>query len=545
MKKIKSLLTKKNIFFSFFILLLIFLFFQFFIVFTPDSTEYYTISLILKNKAPFNEWIITRGFSLPLLLSIFTSLFGENINALKIGQCIYYLLLVFFGYKILKKFSSSNDKYTNIIVYGLYLILVVFNPIIFSYEHVILTESVMPFILLLSIIISYKYVSINYKDNKKKFVFYTLYFIVITIFVWFLKQPYTFTILGIIFFSSLLKFLESKDKKILIEKGISFFIVILFLALSVIIWDKKLSNYEFDTNENAEGLITSRLIGSINNSYRRLKIECGNISFDIIDSINTDKYLSDEDKSKLLTDIYDENKCSGIYVFKVFNSKNKQIDTILKYYENSMSMMDAVKFYMSNTIKRPFLTLDAYAKSYFSTLDLLERDINEYVVYPGLYFMKDKSWIYQNEIRDYGLYVFENERSNMWYVPSEVDDFYHDAFKERFHYFDEIPKYEEKSKLSDGISNLLKKISVPYILLFIIIYLLLPFVLIYSFIKYKKTNYNKKYYFICMLLAIPYLNLICHVLMGTILDRYIYIGIPLIMIGYIMLLFDNKDYNIK
>lgn len=228
-------------------------------------------------------------------------------------------------------------------------------------------------------------------------------------------------------------------------------------------------------------------------------------------------------------------------VYEVYDTNDNLIDTTELYYEDNITSKDAIKFYVKNTFKRPFLTLDSYYRSYMSTIDLFDRDINTYEVTKGFNLKKylESKELYNNEIRDYGLQIFERDRSNFSWESANI--YVPDDYK----YMEYIIEYKEINDTNATLSNILTKYSVLFIILFIISYLLLPFALVYSIIKYIKTKYNNKYFYTTMLFGVAYANLIAHVLMGTILDRYIYPGFPLILLGYILLIINNKKTTLK
>lgn len=200
----------KNIFFILTIIVAIIIFYQFYVTFTFDSVEYYYLSLIIKGEISFSNWSLVRGFSFPLLISDFTFLFGQSMFGLKTGLLLFYVGLSYLSYFVINKFLSKSKK-EKIAIYILYLIYIVFNPIIMSYSHSLLTESIMPFILLLSIVLSEKFSVIDFEKNKIKFALLSLYFIFITIFTWFLKQPYVIAILFVPLLSIILNVLKDKN----------------------------------------------------------------------------------------------------------------------------------------------------------------------------------------------------------------------------------------------------------------------------------------------------------------------------------------------
>ncbi len=543
----KKYLTPKNVFLAAFTILLTILFFQFYLVYTPDSSQYYYLSLIIQGIVPFKSWILVRGPGFPLIISVITLIFGDNIFGLKTGLCIIYLSTCYLGYFILNKFLKQNkSKLEKIVIYALYIVLVVLNPIIFSYSHTLLTEMIMPLILLVSILIGDKISHTTYKKEKVKYILYSLYFVFIFILTWFIKQPYLPVIFSTLFIPNLLEWIKNRNLYNFLQKLITIVICFIGLFISIKCWDIFLSKYEFDTSINNtssnSSMLSSTILRSINNNYRLQKKNCNYIDSELLNSIKNDNFLSDKDKTKIL-DLIKDGKCKNFDLFKVYDTKDNIIDTYVIYTNSGViTTKQALNFYISRTLERPMLTLDSYYRSYMSTLDLFERDINEYYVTKRLdinSYIKE-GWLFQNEIRDYGLYVFESERDNTWWGKKETTNKY---FIENYPAINHMEKLEEDSKIPSNLSYILTKLCIPYLFLFIASYFILPVVLIYSFIKYIKSKYNKKYFYITVLLGVSYFNLIAHVLMGTILDRYIYPGLPLVLIAYVLLILENKKYK--
>lgn len=511
----------KNIFFISISVIAIILFFNAYVTWTFDSAEYYYLSLIIKGTISINNWNIIRGPSFPFLINLFSSIFDGGIG-LKIFLVIFYIGLIYLSYFIINKFMNKSKK-EMVVIYSLYVIFIVFNPIIMSYSHLLLIESIMPFILLLSIIIADKFTELSFRENKIKFILFSLYFIIMTPFVWFLKQPFIIAFLSTLLLTCVLKFIKKRDFK----RSVIYLIIILIsvasLIISITLWNQYLNKNEVVVGEkNSEkNLIENTILLSISSNYKTVK------NADYVYVMSND-FIEEEDKNKILS-LIEAKETNKFRIFEVYDTNDKLIDIEIRYIDK-FDIKEAIKFYISNTIKRPLLTLDSYHRSYMSTIDIYDRDINTYEVKKGFNLKKyiDEGKLFDNEIRDYGLQIFESGRSNFsWesaniYIPKEYE------------YINYIEKFREVNQMSLKLSDSLTRYAALYIIVFIISYLILPIILIYSIIKYIKSKYESKYFYISILLSVAYINLITHVLMGTIIDRYIYPGFPLILLGCIL-----------
>ena len=90
------------------------------------------------------------------------------------------------------------------------VLLTIFNPIIFGFYHSLLTEFVAITLSVISCYYAVIWYDVEPLKDKKKFVLISLWFVFLTVFSWFLKQPY----ISCGFFPLLVSYVISLFKKI-------------------------------------------------------------------------------------------------------------------------------------------------------------------------------------------------------------------------------------------------------------------------------------------------------------------------------------------
>ena len=166
----KKILNKKIIIPILFLILFGIIYFQFSLIVTPDGSQYFWYTRILDGDLPMSMWSNTRGFSFPILLYIFKHLFGSTPLGILIGFFLIYCILIFASALILKNILNKYNKNSkfNVLYWILYLLLIVFNPLIIGYSHTLLTEAIAPAIIILTVYLAYKWKDISWNTTRKK-----------------------------------------------------------------------------------------------------------------------------------------------------------------------------------------------------------------------------------------------------------------------------------------------------------------------------------------------------------------------------------------
>lgn len=242
------------------LIFLVIIFFSFSIILTYDSGHYLSYVSIFEGTSPASSWDIVRGPIFPLIIHISNSLFGKTSTGILICTFLFYLTFTFICYIICKDISKNykNSKFIQFII----LVLLVLNPLVFGYFHVLLTEFVAITITILNILLAYKWIFIDYSRSKKKAVLYSLYFIAITIFCWHLKQPYIIIAIIPMITACIISFIRNRKKTNIIYKTIVILSSIIFLLVSIFVWNKILDRMQADknTNRDSTSILSKQLV---------------------------------------------------------------------------------------------------------------------------------------------------------------------------------------------------------------------------------------------------------------------------------------------
>lgn len=195
------------------LLCLIIFYFEYSVTILWDSAHYMSYVNILERIAPLNTWDVVRGPTFPIIIFLGNILFGKTSQGLLMNTFIYYLIMILFVYKILNyafdnfNFSSKKKRNLSIVI----LLFVIINPIIFGFYHSLLTEFVAITLSVLSCYLAVIWYDIEIDKNKKNYIIISIIFAFLTVFSWFLKQPYV----SCGFFPFLISYIISlfKDRK--------------------------------------------------------------------------------------------------------------------------------------------------------------------------------------------------------------------------------------------------------------------------------------------------------------------------------------------
>lgn len=246
------------------LILLVIIFFSFSIILTYDSGHYLSYVSIFEDTAPASSWDIVRGPIFPLIIQISNTLFGKTSTGILICTFLFYLSFAGICY-IMCKDISKNYKHKKSIQFTT-LFLIILNPLIFGYFHVLLTEFVAITIAMLNILFAYKWIFIDYLKDKKRSILYLIYFIVATIFCWHLKQPYIVIAITPIIIASIISFTKDKNKINILYRLATILLSIIFLFISIFMWDKILDRMQVDKTTERDS--TSILSKQLSTTYK-------------------------------------------------------------------------------------------------------------------------------------------------------------------------------------------------------------------------------------------------------------------------------------
>ena len=509
---------------------LIFIYFSFPTMIMPDSTEYCGYLNIFNGKESFSNWNVVRGPSLPIILFGITKIFSNTNLGLTIGTFIFYLLTILANLLIVSKIFKE-DNICKKVLYAIFGIVVILNPILIGYMHGLLTEFVAMPVLTICTILSIKWI----KTEKK--IWKILLPIILTfmcIFMWFLKQPYLFLALAPVAVAAIISCIEKKNVKNTIYRIGICFICIIAVLVSNKIWNVVLekNNVNMKTGTDTDSLMKAAIIN-------------GNTAFSIDfykehytkDYILNSELIKQEDKEEIMKIFNNESKYKSFKLINVFNNFRSREETNIKEkrvmfsLEEKYTMSDAVKMFFKNAFSYPMKTIKAYLLNYWSIADIVattrHKDANEY--YPslteGLYF----------ENKSIGSSIYTSDNNLLW-------------LNENHYLYNNIEKFVVENKAPKALKTIGIKSFRLYNAIYKITILLLPVLLIMIIVKRKKQKDEDGKIILDVgitLIASSLLHVLFHTATGAIIDRYGFVIFPSAFVGALILIFTKDKVEIK
>ena len=362
--------NKKNILVLIFCIFITVMFFTYQVVITYDTSHYLWLTSLLSKGGDFSTWDVARGPIFPMFIRTCNIIFGHNTNGLLLGMFIFYILMLLGCYLIYKdtiKDEEHFNKKVKYILIFLFLLLVVFNPMIIGYYHTLLTEFVGMTFSIIGCYLAWKWIGINFKENKVKYSIYTLVLAILTAIAWQLKQPYVTTILFPIIIASIISFVRNVNFKNFLQRIATLITCIIVLVASIKIWNLILekNNVTIKENRTSAGFFASGILGGMTN-YNIQDIE----SFDTTQEIEESTKIAGEDKAKI-KDILESKSEYRAYLVIDTNKENYEI-IYLK--ENVISTTESIKFLLSSLIKDPKAIIGGYVSNYLATISIYDID---------------------------------------------------------------------------------------------------------------------------------------------------------------------------
>ena len=527
----KKLINKKIIIPIIFLILFAILYFQFSLIVTPDGSGYYWYTNILDGDSPLSTWSITRGFSFPILLFVFKHLFGSTPTGILIGFFILYCIMLLASSLILKKILEKyNSKKSNTIYRILYLILIMFNPLIIGYSHTLLTEAVAPAIIMLTVYLAFKWKDISWKREKKKEIIYTVIFTLLVIFMWFLKQPYMPVIIFILFITSILIGVKEKSLKKFLGKCSSILIAIIFLIISIFSWNGILEVNGVNTkaSNSSSSFLSKGILTGLNARYSL-------VSKDTYCSLNyiENSALSENEKNQIMElSKRQANWCDYVKIYNVSNDEKLIRQAALISEGTQISVLESISFLVKNTFKDPLLTLSSYYRNYMGIINLYQVSLLSYDL--GYTTVNKFDFYAKHENTSLGLLIFQETTKCWWEYPS-----WDEEIKEKAE-VKYMKSFEGMEEHNPQLGKFINDISPFYLTLFkILLFLALPLA-IYSFVKFLKNKESDVYFILTILFGASFLHTLFHAVLGAIIDRYAFVVYPLALLGLIMLFIPKK-----
>lgn len=486
-------------------------FFMFPITIQPDSTDYIKYLNIFWGKAPLSSWDVVRGPSLPIILFLITSIFGNSLVGYQIGIYLFFLLYVFMIFVIVNHFNK--DKWYDYLLKFVVYVLLVFNPIIYGYIRTVMTEFVAYPLLLLILYYDWK----NIKSLKRLCIVNSI----VIIFIWFLKQPLVIPVLFSYVLVLVFNFFDKVSYKKFLKNFACLLISMSLFFISIKGWTcfLKHNKVNYDNGRNNSYFLTSAVLEgnrSIRKNYEKESLT--------VEEINSISVLEDYEKAFLIGKI--QNKQYDFDVYYIYNPhKNNQLEDVTIIYDNSnLSTIDLFKFWLKNTYRHFGVTVDGYAANYLATINFYQSVRNNY----GWY----------DVVRNVGFNVGENEYAASFHLNSDNNFLW---------MREDIEENVKHLKKNINVSNNTKKAINAFDEIgkksFTILYLLLPILLIVNFCFYFK-NKNQNLLLSIILLSSTLVNILFLSFCGSIIDRYAYVMFPEIVLG-IYIIFNNIELKKK
>lgn len=508
---------KKNKLVILFVVLFI-CYFEYSITVLWDSAHYMSYVNIFEGILPWNSWDVVRGPVFPIIIYLGNFIFGKTTQGLILNTFVYYVLMLFFVYKILIYFFDEmkldERKKKKLIVF--ILIFIIINPIIFGFYHSLLTEFVAITFSIVSCYLSTIWGEIDYKQKKIKYILFSVTLTFLVIFCWFLKQPYVSGALFPFCVSYFIQIFEKWDFRNFMVRSITIIFCCLCLLFSIKVWNSFLTSKGNDpnTDRNPTNSLGSQLINSID--FLEVVSDEKIYTINYISSLS----LSSNEKNEISKMLEEDKKYIIINEYKGHNVVNS--DYIIMD-DGNLGMFKSLKYIFKIFIDRPIDLISSYVSNYLSIIDVFSTETTDGVGYKS------------NKKIDIN---FSNEISTIAYRPySYIDNVFYMLPEMR----ERVECYNQPNHAFKGFNYLFKILQYPFLYLFKLLFLLLPFTLIYSIFKRINIKNSKKsskvYNLVIILLGYSFLHLLLHTVTGAIIDRYAVPGYITVILGTLMLIY--------
>lgn len=520
--------------FLFFAIIFTIVYFYFLPVVTSDGTGYHRSAQVISGNLPLSEWQAIRGPILPLILYISGFLFGDTPLGFQIISYLFFVVSILFMYLIMKEFlKESRDSFKNNIICFFSIVLIIFNPLIIGYFHVMLTEFVAITISFVACFVFIKWMSYKFeKDNYFKLFICSFFIIVLVPISWFLKQPYIIVVLGPFILATILSILKDFSFKNTILR-ISVLILSVFVLLtSIILWNRFLtihieaeeSSSSLEQNFFAEGVIRA------NSNFRYIEKE--NLSEEELNGLLQRVKINDTTKlSKIINKESNLDNYDFYEVLDKYTGEGTDIMIVEYTTDNPEPFVRISKFFKTAILNYPSLVIHSYYLNYLSLINVNKYDYGQF------FSLKERLSLEElhGENENIGLSIYFRKSTFLGSASGRAINM--DQYK-----------LANTSKVPIKIYN--DWIRKPSLLLFKYTFILLPFLLIFSLIKYailkcEKNSQNtdiQQTEILIIILGFSFLHVLSHVFSGAIVDRYTIVAYPLALLGIILFI---SSINIK
>lgn len=511
--KIKSLLMSQSMVIDiFFVILLSVIFFSIMPILSFDSFWYHTYLDIFNGNKLITDWDPTRGLPFPLLIFISTKLFGYTTQGITITMYIFYLITIFFVFKICK-ITGIGKKVNKIFLWLILIIFLFLNPIFLGYYHLVLTEFVVSTIVAVYIyILLYTHIKLNENlDNRSKLQLYILRgssLIILAVISFYIKQMYLVVII-LPFIASEILLIINKFSIKRICLTLCNFILTLLLLIGV---NNKWNQY-IDI-ENAKNIFgqpftnSSAFMTSISNGLRY---------FEPVD-------LNSNDSSEIVVNIIDNKKIK--YNFTATNPNS--------------GVLSAIRYTVDCILESPTTAFKGYLDNYF--------------VIANLYHFKDTTDnYYRQEIEKDFSFTYGRENNYLACTPNQNLNrgtmVYSGLFDDQF-YTPDSEQYKQKFDNNFFVENIYKTNYIKFanFLYSFIAFIAFPIMIISFIAVIRKREYFKLHAFNFIYSFTLFFHILQLAVLGSSIDRYafpLHTLCVLIFFNYIIIIGEHLLKNLK
>lgn len=336
------------------------LFFAMAPIITFDTGHYLNYLPILNGQVGFEEWDIVRGPVFPVMINVICKLLGHSPQGLLSAQYLFLMASLYCVLVILESLESQL-RVRKGFPYVLLIIVILFfcNPIFQGGFHTLLTEFPAAFVTTLTCLIAWRWMKrtgrLSVRDAG-----YALYFIVMSVVMWQLKQPYMGCVLYpliVVIFCSLINKKMRENFRALFRTGVLGLSVILMLA-STSAWTSFIDSFgQMDETRTTEAMTAETLV-------RTLPIE----------------YLGDfsayEAEQKFDSDLKDTETIYSVYQLSTLrNGLEEEYLTIKR--NDSAGIAGSVSLLLKCWARFPLQSIEKYAINVLKISNVLAADSQE------------------------------------------------------------------------------------------------------------------------------------------------------------------------
>lgn len=511
-------MKNKKIYIPIIILAIAIIFFSYAPVITFDTSHYLWLTNMLSPNAALADWDMARGIVFPLTIYASNVLFGAGADGILITMFIAYITMTSFVYLILKKAKQHSVIFENtkkkIILGILTAILIIFNPIIFGYYHVVLTEFIGITLAVAMCYFAWNWVELDFKENKKKYILYTLIFAIATAFAWSLKQPYISCVMFPLGIATLISLIKKFSIRNILQRAITIIICVVVLVISLAVWNKilEIGQVPMQTDRTSSSFLSNGIIEGISQLQKTNVIE--------------DVEISTKDREEISKI---ENGSSKYNNYILYENKNENSKDMVLFIEGEVATTgEAIKFWFKTLGTTPITIIRSYINNYLCTINIF--DISFAGPSPVVTTQLNVFGTAENEAIGYKIY---RDQSNTFPTLEKYEPY--------------VEPYKTTQQPIKIVNVIMKGLGTFSTMVAKLSFLILPIVLIWVIViaikNRKVANKQKIYNLLIVLLSFSFLHNILHIVLGANIDRYtvpamIPMYISYIIIGYMM--YDRK-----